>query len=299
LLITMMMEHVRSGGAGRMLTHLGVEALNRFARNKSSTAAVDEIARYGGRELLDEVEANWSQDQMISLHSLNLRRRLRASKVKSLIPKKEVVLPPDDIVRIRGCFEAIDEDGSGEISEEELSVAFQMMGMKLNKDELRKEFREVDVDQSGSVEWPEFLQLMAKFGAGENLENNFTNERLAELREVFSLFDDDGNGSLDAAELTVVMRTVGLTPSKQEVHNMIDELDANGSGFIEWPEFLFLMSKQVIKPEQQHQFAFEFFDRAREGQIQKADFIKQMLLLSKDFTAEELVEMFEEAKFEN
>ena len=31
----------------------------------------------------------------------------------------------------------------------------------------------------------------------------------------------------------------------KEVYRMIDEVDADGSGMIEWPEFLFLMSKNV------------------------------------------------------
>jgi len=275
-----------------------LEALNKMA--KDSNEALDDIAKYGGRELVEDVETIWSsRDRMLCLHGLNLKRRLRKSKVKSLYPRMEVSMPPDDVVRIRGCFEAIDVDGSGEIDEEELGIAFQMMGMKLDKKELHEAFLEVDLDGSGSVEWPEFMFLMSKFGAGESLESKFTDERLAELREVFSLFDDDGNGSLDAKELSLVLRSVGLVPTEEEVKRMIDEVDADGSGCIEWPEFLFLMSKNVVRPDEQHRFAFEFFDREKEGKIQKFDFIRQMRMLSNDFSEEELEEMFQEAKFED
>ncbi|CAE7462545.1 CML11 [Symbiodinium natans] len=56
---------------------------------------------------------------------------------------------------------------------------------------------------------------------------------------------------------------------------------------------------QVVKPDEQHRFAFEFFDKGKEGKIQKSDFIAQMQSLAKDFTSEELEMMFEEAKFED
>eukprot|EP00930_Biecheleria_cincta_P070323 TRINITY_DN57965_c0_g1_i1.p1 TRINITY_DN57965_c0_g1~~TRINITY_DN57965_c0_g1_i1.p1 ORF type:complete len:616 (-),score=151.25 TRINITY_DN57965_c0_g1_i1:24-1871(-) len=295
LLISCCSENVAENA---MFMNLGLEVLNRVA--KQSQEGLDDVARYGGRELLDDIERYWaSKDMMINLHALNLRRRLRKSKVKSLKPRLDVSLPDSDVIRIRGCFEAVDADGSGEIDEEELGAAFRMMGMKLDDQELHKAFLEVDLDGSGTVEWPEFLFLMSKFGAGESLESKFTEERLAELREVFNLFDEDGNGTLDADELALVMRSVGLVPSMQEIKNMIDEVDADGSGSIEWPEFLFLMSRNVVKPDEQHKFAFEFFDRANEGKIQRTDFVMQMRQLTQDFNVDELEEMFLEAKFED
>eukprot|EP00933_Yihiella_yeosuensis_P038139 TRINITY_DN3209_c0_g2_i1.p1 TRINITY_DN3209_c0_g2~~TRINITY_DN3209_c0_g2_i1.p1 ORF type:complete len:640 (-),score=145.07 TRINITY_DN3209_c0_g2_i1:153-2072(-) len=294
LLIAMMVEQVENS---IMITTLGLEALNMVA--KQGQTKTDEIALYGGRELIAEVEQNFASNEMVNLLVVNLKRRLRKSKVKSIIPKPEVQMPAGDVVRIRGCFEAIDKDGTGQIGEEGLWLAFAMLGMKLNQRELREAFTSVDTDGSGSIEWPEFLFLMAQFGAESSLESKFTQERLDELREVFAIFDEDGSGSLEAEELAVVMRSLGMTPTQEEIERMIDEVDADGSGAIEWPEFLTLMSKQCIKPDEQHKFAFEFFDKGREGKIQKSDFIEQMRMLSKDFTEEELEEMFAEAKFED
>lgn len=295
LFIAFLTEHL---GDSMMVVHLGLEALNRMVRE--DPAALETVAIWGGRELLEQVEEEWGEkDEMIYLHALNLRRRLKKTKVKSQVPKKKVTIPPADVMRIRGCFEAIDADGSGLIEEPELGLAFQMIGMKLNSKELHEKFVQADLTQNGVLEWPEFLFLMSQYSGDEGLESNFTEERLAELRDVFNLFDEDGSGSLDAEELNFVLRSVGLAPSESEVRRMIDEVDADGSGMIEWPEFLFLMSKNVVKPDEQHRFAFEFFDKGKEGKIQKDDFVKQMQSLSKDFTAEELEMVFEEAKFED
>eukprot|EP00439_Symbiodinium_sp_Y106_P067078 s626_g11.t1 len=222
--------------------------------------------------------------------------------VKCIRKKKEVAVPAEDLVRIRGCFEAIDADSVGHITEDGLGVAFQMIGMKLNVEELHEKFTKADLSGNGVIEWPEFLSMMSQYGGGQGLENAFTQERLDELREIFNLFDEDGSGALDAEELlelNFVLRSVGLAPSQKELENMIAEVDADGSGQIEWDEFLFLMSKNVVKPDEQHRFAFEFFDKGKEGKIQKSDFIAQMQSLAKDFTSEELEMMFEEAKFED
>eukprot|EP00434_Breviolum_minutum_P019497 symbB.v1.2.017198.t1/scaffold1338.1/size124487/1 len=92
--------------------------------------ALDIIATWGGRELLEQVEGEWgNKDEMIYLHALNLRRRLKKTQVKSQVKKKKVTIPPADLVRIRKLFDALDTDGSGLIEEEELGMAFQMIGM--------------------------------------------------------------------------------------------------------------------------------------------------------------------------
>jgi len=48
--------------------------------------------------------------------------------------------------------------------------------------------------------------------------------RIAEFKEVFSLFDKDGTGTITTEELGTVMRSLG---TGAELHK-INELDANG-----------------------------------------------------------------------
>jgi calmodulin len=42
-------------------------------------------------------------------------------------------------------------------------------------------------------------------------------EKLQEFREAFNLFDKDGDGTISAKELVVVMRSIGIQPSEEEV----------------------------------------------------------------------------------
>ena len=59
---------------------------------------------------------------------------------------------------------------------------------------------EVDADGNGTIDFPEFLNLMAR-----KMKDTDSEE---ELKEAFKVFDKDGNGFISAAELRHVMTKV-------------------------------------------------------------------------------------------
>merc|ERR1712060_266254 len=105
-------------------------------------------------------------------------------------------------------------------SAEQLGHCLQMLGMKMSEADMVEFMAEVDVDGSGTVSWPEFLWLMSKFGASQSIESQFSDQRLAELREVFTLFDANDDQQLDSKELGMVMRAVGLHLTEKEIKAM-------------------------------------------------------------------------------
>lgn len=58
------------------------------------------------------------------------------------------------------------------------------------------------------------------------------------------MFDKDGDGTIDTKELGAVMRSLGQNPDMEEIEEMIDEADEDGSGSINFPEFVGLMLKK-------------------------------------------------------
>ena len=51
---------------------------------------------------------------------------------------------------------------------------------------------------------------------------------LAEIQEVFSLFDKDGDGNILMRELGPVLRSLGHNPAEAEISKLMDEFDADG-----------------------------------------------------------------------
>ena len=50
-----------------------------------------------------------------------------------------------------------------------------------------------------------------------------------ECHEAFSLFDKDGDGTMNTKELGTVMRSLGQNPTEDELQDMINEVDIDGT----------------------------------------------------------------------
>ena len=107
-------------------------------------------------------------------------------------------------------------------------------------------------------------------------------EHIAEFKEAFKLFDRDGGGTISRTELTAVMKSMGMEITVQEAQEMMNEIDKDGDGDIDFPEFIALMSKQMIKSvDKQDDFAsaFTIFDRELDDTVsffEVSQFINQI-----------------------
>lgn len=63
------------------------------------------------------------------------------------------------------------------------------------------------------------------------IKNDFYYLSVAEFKEAFSFFDKDGDGTISVKELGTVMRSLGENPTDDELMDMINEVDADGTFF--------------------------------------------------------------------
>ena len=66
---------------------------------------------------------------------------------------------------------------------------------------------------------------------------------LASYKEAFSVFDKDGSGTVSTSELGEMMSALGQNLSAEELDAMVEEVDADGSGEIDFDEFCACMQK--------------------------------------------------------
>ena len=95
----------------------------------------------------------------------------------------------------------------------------------------------MDSNESGTIDMPEFLNMMAIKMGEANVEE--------EILEAFKVFDKDGNGLISARELKHVMANMGESLSEDEVEAMIKEADIDGDGSINYTEFFVMVSKSL------------------------------------------------------
>jgi len=122
---------------------------------------------------------------------------------------------------------------SGCITTKELGTVMRSLGQNPTEAELQDMINEVDADGNGTIDFPEFLNLMAR-----KMKDTDSEE---ELKEAFRVFDKDQNGFISAAELRHVMTNLGEKLTDEEVDEMIREADVDGDGQINYEEFVKVM----------------------------------------------------------
>jgi calmodulin len=104
----------------------------------------------------------------------------------------------------------------------ELGTVMRSLGQNPTEAELADMVNEVDADGNGTIDFPEFLTMMAR-----KMKDTDSEE---EILEAFKVFDKDGNGFISAAELRHIMTNLGEKLTDEEVHRVSQVVVGDGDG---------------------------------------------------------------------
>jgi calmodulin len=104
-------------------------------------------------------------------------------------------------------------------------------------------------------------------------------------------------GCITTTELGTVMRSLGQNPTERELQDMVNEVDADGSGTIDFHEFLGLMSRKWKHEDSEEELkeVFRVFDKDQDGYISAAELRHLMTNLGEKLKDGEVDEMVREA----
>lgn len=139
-------------------------------------------------------------------------------------------LTDEKIDECKKIFGEFDRNNDGTISILELGEALRLIGCKPKDSELNQIIKEFDEDNSGFIEFQEFLHIVSI-----NISESNTEE---ELLEALKILDRDQDGMIACSDLMLLMTTVGERLSEEEAEEIIKEIDPKGEGFIKYADLM-------------------------------------------------------------
>jgi len=146
-------------------------------------------------------------------------------------------LEVDDIKVLFGCFQLFDVKKQDYLLAEEIDEVMRAMGFRPTAEELAELIEEIDEDGSGAIEFAEFAQLCAKF----LVEDPDPETMRAELKQAFRLFDKEATGFITMETFRGILAEVDAKLTEEDLDQIIQEIDEDGSGTMDFEEFCELM----------------------------------------------------------
>lgn len=138
----------------------------------------------------------------------------------------------DEAKRLSDTFSKIDKNKDGKLSHEELLEAYCLqMGKEAAVEEVKKIMSQVDVNNSGFIDYTEFITACSAKEELLSKEN---------IDSAFRILDADCSGKITANELKEYLST-GNNVRKEVWDGLIREVDQNGDGEIDLEEFKNMM----------------------------------------------------------
>ena len=116
-------------------------------------------------------------------------------------------------------FKDVDINDDKYIDWEEIVLCCEKLQIKV-EDEDRERFDYCDADHNGGLDFDEFVQFVH-----------------LRLRKVFDEIDTDHSGELDVDEISKVLEKLDIHMSQRQVYAIVNDMDQNNDGLIDFHEF--------------------------------------------------------------
>eukprot|EP00501_MAST-03F_sp_TOSAG23-6_P000858 GSMAST32.ASY1.ANO1.894.1 assembled CDS len=122
-------------------------------------------------------------------------------------------------------------------------------------------------------------------------------EQLKQWRQIFHLFDRTGDGVIEMKELGTIMRALWQNPTDAELQDLINDVDLDGSGRLDFLEFVNIMTGRLKDTDTSAElkYTFDVFDTDKDGILTPENLTDALQEIGeKSFSAVEILEIIKE-----
>merc|ERR1711936_863348 len=117
-----------------------------------------------------------------------------------------------------------------------MQMILKSMGVKVDKDDMDNHCADVDEEATVKFSFSMFCQVAAKFMIEDDEE-----QMKEELKEAFRIYDKENQGFITNEILKEILREIDSTLTEEDLEGIIEEVDEDGSGTMDFDEFQEMM----------------------------------------------------------
>merc|ERR1719384_2534397 len=190
-------------------------------KNPHQRLTIEDALRHPWVQGKAAAEIQLNRDVIRYLRQFNYQSKLKKAITRTLA--KNMSQEPEK--EVHRHFTRLDKDGNGYLAADELKLLLLDMGLApvAAKQEAENMLKAADENNDGQVDFEEFKQVWHR---------KLLSQHDQYIHRVFAVFDDNGDGYIDAKELQGV-----LGDDFEQIMAMISEVDENGDGKLSFDEF--------------------------------------------------------------
>ncbi|EDK31725.2 calcium-dependent kinase (macronuclear) [Tetrahymena thermophila SB210] len=187
----------------------------------------------------NQVPQNLLKTKLNSMKTFTYQSKLQMATIQYVASH---LLSQQEKEELSDLFIHLDTNKDGKLSKEEIFNGYKNLYGEVEARQIsEKIFSEVDVDNNGSIDYNEFLACTMQ---KKKLLSQGT------LKRAFDLFDIDGDKQITAKEIKSVLQDNANSFDTEIWEQIIQEVDKDGNGVIDFNEFQQMMDSIVQKQTQ-------------------------------------------------
>nr|CAA76405.1 calmodulin [Geodia cydonium] len=138
----------------------------------------------------------------------------------------------DQQVEFRDAFSLFDKQGDGKIDSDQVGDVLLALILNPTEAEVKKIVQEIDPDGRVRVSFEEFLPIYNSV-SGKKEQGS-----MEDFREGLKVFDKEGNGFINSAELRHVLTSLGEKLNDEEVDQLLQGIEIDSQGQVNYEDFV-------------------------------------------------------------
>nr|XP_053637118.1 troponin C, isotype gamma-like [Cherax quadricarinatus] len=140
---------------------------------------------------------------------------------------------------LKRTFAMFDHDKSGFVPTDKIVAILNTLDLKYTHEDVTKRIKRVDEGKLGKVNFDNFVNILSNYMIDDDDDDE---AMYGELKEAFRLYDREGNGYITTSTLKEILKELDNKLSEEDLNGIIEEIDEDGSGTVDFDEFMEMMT---------------------------------------------------------